>query len=189
MPSPAPASGVRWSKLFPPEDAPRELPAKSPPPPPSPRPPSRTRSLTTISVMYFFCPVCLSSQEWVRRLPSMYTFAPFLRYSPAISAVRAQAVMLCHSVRSCHCPSLSLIAIVGGQCELRHRRTAGRGPEFGIFAKIADENDFIDAFTCHKCCSFRPFAWTLNRGAGEKKGIRGAGTPLYQNPAGRGCDG
>src|SRR5579863_8020027 len=33
---------------------------------------------------------------------------PFFRYSPAISAVRAQAVMLCHSVRSCQLPSLSL---------------------------------------------------------------------------------
>src|SRR5690348_14482615 len=58
--------------------------------------------------MYFFWPLCLSSQEWVRRLPSTYTLLPFFRYSPTISAVRDQAVMLCHSVRSCHCPSLSL---------------------------------------------------------------------------------
>src|SRR5882762_10548235 len=59
------ASGVRWSKLLPPPAAaPREL-AKSPPPPPSPRPPSSTRSLATTSVMYFFCPLVLSSQERV----------------------------------------------------------------------------------------------------------------------------
>src|SRR5205085_9416751 len=40
--------------------------------------------------------------------PSMYTVRPFFRYSPAISAVRWKATRLCHSVRSCHWPSLSL---------------------------------------------------------------------------------
>src|SRR5438105_12194844 len=38
----------------------------------------------------------------------MYTFEPFFTYSPTISASRCQATMLCHSVRSCHWPSLSL---------------------------------------------------------------------------------
>src|SRR5208282_1626466 len=88
--------------------APRELPAYSPAPPPSPRPPSSTRSLATISVMYFFWPVCLSSQERVCRRPSMYTWPPFFRYSPAISASRCHSTTLCHSVLSCHWPSLPL---------------------------------------------------------------------------------
>src|SRR5450755_233811 len=104
-------SGVRWSKLLPPpaeDEAPRELPAKSPPPPPSPRPPSRIRSLATTSVMYFFWFVVLSSHERVCRRPSMYTLPPFFRYSPAISARRCQSTTLCHSVRSCHSPFLSL---------------------------------------------------------------------------------
>src|SRR5450755_4964918 len=104
-------SGVRWSKLLPPpaeDEAPRELPAKSPPPPPSPRPPSRIRSLATTSVMYFFWFVVLSSHERVCRRPSMYTLEPFFRYSPAISARRCQSTTLCHSVRSCHSPDLSL---------------------------------------------------------------------------------
>src|SRR5215831_17409661 len=96
-------SGVRWSKLLPP----REL-EKSPPPPPSPRPPSRIRSLATTSVMYFFWLVCLSSQERVCRRPSTYTLPPFFRYSPAISARRCHRTTLCHSVRSCHSPFLSL---------------------------------------------------------------------------------
>src|SRR5215467_3484996 len=38
----------------------------------------------------------------------MYTLPPFFRYSPAISARRCQRTTLCHSVRSCHWPSLSL---------------------------------------------------------------------------------
>src|SRR5271165_271945 len=38
----------------------------------------------------------------------MYTLPPFFRYSPAISAVRWKATRLCHSVRSCQLPSLSL---------------------------------------------------------------------------------
>src|SRR6185437_5783823 len=64
---------------------------------------------------------------------------------------------------------LVLVTIVGGQRELRHRCAAGRGPELGILAKIADENDLVDALTCHKCCSFRPFAWTQNPGSLRKK--------------------
>src|SRR5579871_1532736 len=58
--------------------------------------------------MYFFWPVCLSSQERVWRRPSMYTLPPFFRYSPAISASRCHSTTLCHSVRSCHSPPLSL---------------------------------------------------------------------------------
>src|SRR5580658_10017349 len=100
-------SGIRWSKLLPlPADAPREPSLKSPPP--SPRPPSRIRSLATTSVMYFFWPLVLSSQERVCRRPSIYTLPPFFRYSPAISARRCQSTTLCHSVRSCHSPALSL---------------------------------------------------------------------------------
>src|SRR6516165_3387502 len=38
----------------------------------------------------------------------MYTLPPFFRYSPAISAKRCQSTTLCHSVRSCHSPLLSL---------------------------------------------------------------------------------
>src|SRR5258708_11299105 len=96
-------SGALWSKLLPPEDAededPRELPANSPPPPPSPRPPSRTRSLPMIFVIYFFCPVCLSSHDSVRMRPSIYTLPPFFRYSPPTSASRSQITLLCPSVR------------------------------------------------------------------------------------------
>ena len=84
--------------------APRDF----PPPAPSP-PPSITRSFTMTSVLYFFCPDSLSSQELVRSAPSMYTVRPFLRYSPAISAVRPKAVRLCHSVWSCQFPSLSFL--------------------------------------------------------------------------------
>src|SRR5215470_15287200 len=61
-----------------------------------------------MSVAYFFCPVCLSSQERVCRRPSINTLPPFFRYSPAISANRCQSTTLCHSVRSCHSPLLSL---------------------------------------------------------------------------------
>src|SRR5580658_8425227 len=102
-------SGALWSKLLPPDDAEaaRELPANSPPPP-SPRPPSNTKSFATTSVIYFFWPDCLSSHERVCRRPSMYTLPPFFRYSPAISASRCQSTTLCHSVRSCHWPSLPL---------------------------------------------------------------------------------
>src|SRR5271165_3264024 len=39
--------------------------------------------------------------------PSMKTVRPFFRYSPATSAVRPKALMLCHSVLSCQVPSLS----------------------------------------------------------------------------------
>src|ERR1700689_3643901 len=99
------ASGVRWSKLLLPAAAPR---ADSPPPAPSPRPPRRTKSLATTSVIYFFWLVCLSSQERVCRRPPMYTLPPFFKYSPAISARRCQRTTLCHSVRSCHSPFLSL---------------------------------------------------------------------------------
>ena len=49
------------------------------------------------------------------------------------------------------------------------RSAAGRGPDFGILTKVADEDDFIDALACHECCSFRPFVWALNRGAGKMK--------------------
>src|SRR5256885_3093060 len=38
----------------------------------------------------------------------MYTLLPFFKYSPAISARRCQTTTLCHSVRSCHSPPLSL---------------------------------------------------------------------------------
>src|SRR5580765_2153689 len=38
----------------------------------------------------------------------MYNLAPFLTYSPTISAKRCQATMLCHSVRSCHSSLRSL---------------------------------------------------------------------------------
>src|SRR5882724_10084818 len=38
----------------------------------------------------------------------MYTLEPLLTYSPTISARRCQAMMLCHSARSCHSPALSL---------------------------------------------------------------------------------
>src|SRR5215831_21298912 len=96
-------SGSCWSKLL---LALREPPEYSPPP--SPFPPSNTRSFATTSVMYFFWPDCLSSQERVCSRPSMYTLPPFFRYSPAISASRCQSTTLCHSVRSCHWPSLSL---------------------------------------------------------------------------------
>src|ERR1700675_1929877 len=131
-------SGALWSKLFPPADAetPRELPACSPPP--SPREPSSTRSLATTSVMYFFWPDVLSSQERVCRRPSMYTLPPFFRYSPAISASRCQSTTLCHSVRSCHWPSLPLkrsfvanvIFATGVPCGVNF--TSGSLPRFPI---------------------------------------------------------
>ena len=52
-------------------DGARPRPPPPSPPSPPPRPPSSTRSLTTMSVRYFFCPVSLSSQESVFRRPSM----------------------------------------------------------------------------------------------------------------------
>jgi hypothetical protein len=61
-----------------------------------------------ISVRYFFSLVFLSSQESVRSEPSTYTLEPFFTYSATISAVRCHAFTLCHSVRSCHSPALSL---------------------------------------------------------------------------------
>src|SRR5208282_2168798 len=83
-------------------------------------------------------PVCLSSQERVWRRPSMYTLPPFFRYSPAISARRCQSTTLCHSVRSCHWPSLplkrSLVANVifatGVPCGVNF--TSGSLPRFPI---------------------------------------------------------
>src|ERR1700704_7058072 len=61
-----------------------------------------------MSVAYFFWPDVLSSHERVCRRPSINTLPPFFRYSPAISARRCQSTTLCHSVRSCHSPLLSL---------------------------------------------------------------------------------
>src|SRR5450755_88240 len=61
-----------------------------------------------ISVLYFFCPVSLSSHDEDCSLPSTYTVRPFFKYSPTISAVRWKATRLCHSVLSCQLPSLSL---------------------------------------------------------------------------------
>ena len=50
---------------------------------------------------------------------------------------------------------LVFIAFVGGQREFRHR-CAGRGVfQFRVLPKIANQNDFINALTCHQCCSFR----------------------------------
>src|SRR6185437_10672362 len=59
-----------------------------------------------------FCTVCFRSAG----LPSLRSGAcprckasiPFLTYSPTISASRCQAIMLCHSVRSCHSSLRSL---------------------------------------------------------------------------------
>ena len=48
-------------------------------------------------------------------------------------------------------------AFVGGQRELRHGCAAGCEFHFGIFSQIADQNDPVQAFACHECCSFRPF--------------------------------
>src|SRR3981189_1405228 len=88
--------------------------------------------------MYFFWLVCLSSQERVCRRPSMYTGPPFFRYSPAISASRCQSTTLCHSVLSCHCPSLPLnlelvatvIFATGVPCGVNF--TSGSLPRFPI---------------------------------------------------------
>src|SRR5579864_9446924 len=78
------------------------------------RGPSSSRSRATISVRYFFSPLCRSSQLVVWSLPSTYTLEPLATYSPTISAKRCQATMLCHSVRSCHSSfrslNLSLVA-------------------------------------------------------------------------------
>ena len=55
---------------------------------------------------------------------------------------------LCHSVRSCHSPALSLKRSLG-------RRRAGHGRalrcvfNFWIFAKIADQLNSIETFACH----------------------------------------
>src|SRR5713101_1874986 len=66
---------------------------------------------------------------------------------------------------------LVLVALVGGQRKFRDRRSAGRVFHFGIFTKIADEDDFIDALSCHKYCSFCPYkrnliAWPEGLGTG-----------------------
>ena len=88
----------------------------------------------------------------------MYTLPPFFRYSPAISASALPQHDVVPLGAVLPLAALVLETFVGGQSDLRHRRAAGRGLDFGIFAKIADQNDFVDAFSCHKCCSFRPFA-------------------------------
>ncbi len=52
--------------------------------------------------------------------------------------------------------ALILVTFVGGYGELGHRCAAGGVLDFGVLAKIADENNFVDAFACHECCSFCP---------------------------------
>ena len=39
--------------------------------------------------------------------------------------------------------------LVGGERNLGHGRAAGGVLDFGIFAQVADENYFVDAFSCH----------------------------------------
>ncbi len=33
----------------------------------------------------------------------------------------------------------------------------------GVLAQISDKDDFIDAFSCHECCSFHPWLRRENR--------------------------
>src|SRR5262249_26054256 len=51
---------------------------------------------------------------------------------------------------------LVLGTIVGGNAEGCDCGSAGRVLDFGIFAQISQQDDFINAFLCHKCCSFCP---------------------------------
>src|SRR5882672_10990781 len=160
---------MRWSKLFPPDEAPRELPAKSPPPPPSPRPPSRIRSLATTSVMYFFWLVCLSSQERVCRRPSIYTLPPFFRYSPAISARRCQSTTLCHSVRSCHSPFLSLKRSLVARAIFATGVPLGVNFTSGSLPKLPIRVTRFKLLPAINAAPSAPFVWVLNQGAGKMK--------------------
>src|SRR5579872_611199 len=51
-----------------------------------------------------------------------------------------------------------LEALVSGKRELGYRRSAGGVFKFRILAQISNKNDFVDAFSCHKCCSLRLLA-------------------------------
>src|SRR5436189_4677393 len=47
-------------------------------------------------------------------------------------------------------PVFVLVALVGRERELSNRCAAGRELYFGVFAQVADKNDFVDAFSCHE---------------------------------------
>src|SRR4029453_6752735 len=72
---------------------------RGPPPPPSRGPSIWTRCALT-SVVVLLLP-SLSFHSRVVREPSMYTWRPFLRYWPQISACFPQTTIRCHSVLSC----------------------------------------------------------------------------------------
>src|SRR5271165_5294667 len=83
----------------------------------------------------------------VNRAPLLKVFAGNLRLAVEkhnvvpLRAVRPVTVFVFH-------------AIVGGQREVCHRHAALRVLDFWVLAKIADQNDLVDA--CHKCLSCLP---------------------------------
>lgn len=123
------------------------------------REPKRTISRATISVRYFLSPLFRSSQLEVCSLPSIYIFAPLWTYSPTISAKRCQARTLCHSVRSCHSPELSLNFSVVARLNLAKATPLGALLHLGVLADTSDQDHFVDAFrhVCllklHFCCA------------------------------------
>src|SRR6266403_3897664 len=101
------SAGAGWlSKSSPPERAPAPPPALAAAAP-SARPPSMRKLLATISKLVRFWPsLSCHSRDWI--LPSIKMSEPFFKYCCAISACLPHTTILCHSVRFCRSPALSL---------------------------------------------------------------------------------
>src|SRR5262249_50078239 len=119
-----------------------------------PRPPRNWTRWATISVMYRLLP-SLSSYCRVRIEPSTYTCRPFCRYWPHVSPCFPHTTTLCHSVRSCRCPSRSFqtsLVATGNRataCPPPVKRTSGSFPRLPIsstlFTDIAAPSGWDDS--------------------------------------------
>src|SRR6202042_2798067 len=59
-------------------------------------------------------------------------------------------------------------ALVGGQAELGHGRALRRVLHFGIFAEVADEDNFVDALSCHWDAPLEGFSIPERAGCGRR---------------------
>jgi hypothetical protein len=98
--------------------------------------------------LYFFSPLVLSSQERVWILPSIRSWVPFLDvvaddFGGALEADDIMPLGLVGPV------ALGVfLPVGGGEREAGDSHAAGGGTDLGVFADVAEEEDFIDAF-CH----------------------------------------
>jgi len=110
----------------------------------SPRPPSRTRSLATTSVMYFFCPVCLSSR---------IAFASGLRYRPCrlFSDTHLQFPPAAARAPRCAFGAVLPLAVLPLKRSLVARVIFATGVPCGVCftsdpCQVSNQDDFVYAF-------------------------------------------